>query len=112
MPGNQTILLRQALNNWRLIDDHRLGVPGLPEAIVNHPWDWWKRSGFPQFAIEYWCLADFVLSFCEASQDPSLQQSTDVNESEVSRVLNRYDESDMGQVHNLVTMFSDMNLEA
>ena len=72
--------------------------------------DWWKRTGFPQYAYEYWSLADFMLTSCETVPLMDFDQSGNVKESLVSQLLSRYDESDMSQVHDLVTLFSSMNL--
>lgn len=110
MPGNQTMLLRQALDNWKLIHAQRTGIPGLPECTVLEAHDWWKRLGFPRYSFEYWSLADFILSSCETVSFADVGHSRNVNESLVSQFLSRYDESDMSQVHDLVTLFSGMNL--
>lgn len=110
MPGNQTLLLRQALDNWKLVHSQRTGVLDLPESTSMEAHDWWKRPGFPRFAFEYWSLADFILSSCETVSFADVNHSRNVNESLVSQLLSRYDESDMTQVHDLVNIFSGMNL--
>jgi hypothetical protein len=72
--------------------------------------DWWKRTGFPQYAFEYWCLADFILTSCETSTLSDFDQNGHRVENFVSQLLRKYDESDMRQVHDLVELFSSMNL--
>ena len=110
MPGNQTLLLIQALDNWKDIHAERTGIAELPEAMPTEAQDWWKRIGFPRFAYEYWCLADFILTSCETVTAATSDLTRNVDDSLISQLLNRYDESDMSQVHGLVTLFSSMNL--
>ena len=47
---------------------------------------------------------------CDAVNSASLEHTRDVNDSIVSQMLHRYDESDMSQVHDLVTLFTSLNL--
>ncbi|KAK3050452.1 hypothetical protein LTR09_008363 [Extremus antarcticus] len=108
LPECQTLLQRQALDKWKLIHAQRTGITALPEVVPLDANDWWKRTGFPQHALEYWSLADLILTSCEPL--PGFDQSANVNGSWASQLLSSYDESDMSQVHDLVSLFSGMNL--
>ena len=86
----------------------RTGVPGMEESPLVDPRDCWKRVGFPQFALEYWCLATFILDY--SFQLIEFDMNGDVSDSAIATALSRYDDSDMSQVHGLVNMLEGMTL--
>lgn len=70
-----------------------------------------QKLGFSRYAAEFWCLAGHILASSEAAELTSFDQTANVNESLIAQLLNRYDESDMSQVHDLVSLFGSLSLD-
>lgn len=106
MPGSQTPLQRQALDNWKRVWAQRT----IWQDLV-HTSDSAQKQGFYKYAPEFWCLADHFLASSEAAHLTDFDQTTAVNENLIAQLLSRYDESDMSQVHDLVSLFGNLSLE-
>jgi len=78
----------------------------------------WKRVGFTRHAPEFWLLAKIVLERLEADRRQPEGTHSSGNEcgniidvlSLGSPVLDKYDETSMGQVNDIITMFQRLNV--
>lgn len=111
LPASQAAFIRRALDAWRKNWLERTDLVGLEETSPSLAADCWKRLGFARYAPEFWCLADLILNSSESMQYQQYDRNGNTAGcSLVTQLLNRYDESDMSQVHLLVDMFASVNL--
>lgn len=110
IPSSQTPLMRQALDNWRLAWLNRTGIQGLHEEPPVTADGCWKRIGFAKHAPEFWCFADLILTSSEQLQSGNFDQPGQVNNGLLIQLLDRYDVSDMRQVHDLVNVFGKLSI--
>jgi hypothetical protein len=114
---SQTPAARRALDTWFAAWIARTNIPGLEEMYESpSAEDWWKRIGFARHAHEYWALAELILLSTESeavclTTTFDQDQQMGLKENLCNQLLSNYDESDMGQVHDLVTLFGDLDLK-
>ncbi|EEP81747.1 conserved hypothetical protein [Uncinocarpus reesii 1704] len=126
--GNELLQrMRNALGNWK--DTWHLQAsesPGSsPHTIVdnNHtrPEYMWKRVGFFRYSPDYWLLASLKVDLLEAANasHSTPQEWTDQTEGELigedddglsDPILNKYDETSMGQVNELISDFQKVQI--
>jgi hypothetical protein len=117
--------LRNALANWKqiwLLHDscEDLGVDTSADQEASgstfDPGAMWKRVGFMRNAPEFWLLAKLVLERLETGRHE--EDGTDSlgsgKRSDVPSlgfpVLDKYDETSMSQVNDIITMFQRLNV--
>lgn len=119
--------LRNAFANWKQVWLLRSGS-GSPGAEISadqeasrsnfDPCEMWRRIGFMRYAPEFWLLAKIVLERLEADRHEVNVTNTLVDRSGKpndilpleSTVLDKYDETSMGQVNDIITMFQRLNV--
>ena len=81
--------------------------------------DMWKRTGFMRYAAEYWQLANFILNRIsdnerqQSEKSPEPVAGQDLNDQVSSgpdAILDKYDETSMRQVNDLIRDFQKVNL--
>jgi hypothetical protein len=119
--------LRHALENWKQIwllhdSSEHLGADVFATEKASrgslNPDEMWKRVGFMRNAPEFWLLAKIVLERVEADRcqveltNPFIDSSGNRvdNLPLGSPVLDRYDETSMGQVNDIIMMFQRLNV--
>ena len=82
--------------------------------------DMWKRTGFMRYAAEYWQLANLIMNRIseserqqsETSPEPVTGQDLNVQvNSGPDVILDKYDETSMQQVNDLIRDFQKVNLQ-
>ncbi|KAH8907493.1 hypothetical protein BR93DRAFT_936892 [Coniochaeta sp. PMI_546] len=108
-PTMEVPSLTQGLMNWRCLWLTRQQVHGLVEPDPTDPQDAWKRSGFMRFAQEFWGLAYII--YKQPMYMQSLQRDGNRGPGGSLRkgFLPNFDDSSMGQVHELVIRFQDLS---
>jgi len=116
----QVASIRNGLGNWRAIweiyTSELSNSP--PHVLVNgslNPEQMWKRVGFLRYSVEYWSLASLILDRISTSatnqQHPGITSDTGITRQSVllddpqSPILDRYDETSMRQVNDLISQF-------
>jgi len=62
----------------------------------------WRRDGFMKSASEYWLLCNVLLE--------SIRTDAGQNSGVAKRTLGKYDQTDMGQVRQLIAQFNAMKM--
>ncbi|KAL4861873.1 hypothetical protein BDV12DRAFT_207682 [Aspergillus spectabilis] len=102
-PQAATIPIQQGLNNWKTIWNqhetanslHQLSYSDLPSAKES-----WKRTGFMEYAPEYWTLAQAII--LSAQQTQAICDSEASSNSGLGMMLSRFDENDMKQLNRFI----------
>ncbi|KAL3459689.1 hypothetical protein BJX64DRAFT_279059 [Aspergillus heterothallicus] len=115
--------IHNALSNWKCIWQQFTAslVPGLsPHVTVDHdnlqPDTMWKRVGFCSYCPEYWLLANLmtdILSARHGTNTPSDSEQSELGRLEdgpLDSILNKYDQTSMRQVNELILSLSDFRI--
>lgn len=70
----------------------------------------WRRIGFMRYALEFWCLGCIIYKRAESMQHLMLNGNKMISRPIKKGFLEKYDHSDMRQVHDLVAQFQETNL--
>lgn len=123
---SQLVPIRNALENWKMVwteYTHELALnpdhAPLGSAIIT-PSNMWKRIGFMRHASDYWLLASLILDrICITEHQPSDGEAELVSDSLASSnaaeqklypVLQKYDETSMQQVNDLIAHFQQTTI--
>ncbi|KAL5360219.1 hypothetical protein BJX96DRAFT_175083 [Aspergillus floccosus] len=118
--GHLLLRTHNALNNfkaiWHLHETTCIGR--MPHTTVDEssltPSTMWQRVGFCRHAGDFWLLAKVKvdrLSAADVSQDKSVLEEGDDNDSSlVDPILNKYDQTSMRQVNDLISEFQKVHL--
>lgn len=90
------------LHNWKQAWGHRQAVLGHHEMYRVGPSNAWRRIGFMRYGIEYWRLALIIFRQSELARGGEVSGNP--------HVYTEFDETNMNQVHDLITKFQDANL--
>jgi hypothetical protein len=127
----QLVPIRNGLRNWiavweQYFDSWSLSYPqdaSLPLETM------WKRMGFIRFAPEYWLLGVLLTNRISGATTQSQDQSQDVGDAgrsslprsaaagssaqikSVEPILEKYDQTSMRQVNDLITDFQRFHVE-
>ncbi|KAL2221529.1 hypothetical protein M432DRAFT_540105 [Thermoascus aurantiacus ATCC 26904] len=97
--------IKQGLRNWkRLWDEHQRSHAVTSMNAFSFP-DMWKRDGFMKHAADYWALANLII---ERTQSTHSSRPGIVNSDE--GVSEKYDDTDIRQVTDLIKGFREMGL--
>ena len=102
--------IQTALANWKRAWLNRTAVKGLEECSSQDPNDAWRTIGFIGNVMEYWYLAVVVLGKCKSLHGLKIDGNSGTGGTLRKGFLEKYDESDMGQVHELVSDIREMHL--
>ncbi|KAL2831568.1 hypothetical protein BDW59DRAFT_131602 [Aspergillus cavernicola] len=115
--------IHNALNNWKAIWQQFTAalVPGMsPHVTVDHnnirPESMWKRVGFCSYCPEYWLLANLMTDKLTARNATGDMVAGTANELErlddgpLDSILNKYDQTSMRQVNDLILSLSDFRI--
>ncbi|KAL2795184.1 hypothetical protein BJX66DRAFT_350761 [Aspergillus keveii] len=115
--------IHNALNNWKSIWQQFTAslVPGMsPHVTVDHdnlqPDTMWKRVGFCSYCPEYWLLANLMTDMLTARNSTEASDEGEQNELErledgpLDSILNKYDQTSMRQVNDLILSLSDFRI--
>ena len=122
----QVASIRNGLGNWRAIweiyTSELSNSP--PHVLVNgslNPEQMWKRVGFLRYSVEYWSLASLILDRISTSatnqQHPGITSDTGISRQTAlpndppSEILDRYDETSMRQVNDLISEFQKARID-
>jgi hypothetical protein len=75
---------------------------GNTEANLDPGSESWRRDGFMKNASEYWLLCNVLLE--------SIRSDDIGNSGLAKRTLSKYDQTDMGQVRQLIAQFNVMKM--
>jgi uncharacterized protein (DUF608 family) len=120
----QLVPIRNALHNWKAVWDvyrTRISSDPLNEKAGSHveAHDMWKRLGFSRYCPEYWLLANLLVNKMSAAilqQQQLVRPDTMDGNGElcsariVEPVLDKYDQTSMRQVNDLITSFRSFEL--
>jgi hypothetical protein len=112
--------IQNALGNWieiwKIYTSELSSTP--PHVLVKgslDPENMWKRVGFLRYSVEYWSLASLILDRISTSttnqqhpgitSDTGLSRQTALRKDPPSPILDRYDETSMRQVNDLISEF-------
>jgi hypothetical protein len=70
----------------------------------------WRRIGFMRYALEFWCLGCIIYWRAESMRSLMLNGTKRISGPIKKGFLEKYDHSDMQQVHELVAQFQETNL--
>lgn len=94
------------MDNWKDAWDHMQLVNGSSdhndEKETESTSRMWRRDGFMKSASEYWLL-------CRVIMDRIQSDSLDGNDL-IKPTLGKYDQTDMGQVNDLIAQFNLMSM--
>ena len=116
----QVVSIQNALNNWigiwEIYTSELSSTP--PHVLVNGPLNvenMWKRVGFLRYSVEYWSLARLILDRISTSStkqqdhglalDGGLSRPPALQNETSAPILDKYDETSMSQVNNLIGEF-------
>jgi hypothetical protein len=116
----QVVSIRNALNNWigiwEIYTSELSSTP--PHVLANDPLNvenMWRRVGFLRYSVEYWSLANLILDRISTSStkhqdrglalDGGLSRPPALQTEAPSPILDKYDETSMSQVNNLIAEF-------
>ncbi|KAL2839346.1 hypothetical protein BJY01DRAFT_237136 [Aspergillus pseudoustus] len=107
-PQAAIIPIQQGLNNWKLLwaEHERQNEFEPPDIGLPSPVECWKRTGFMEYAPEYWTLAQAMILSVQQAQTISDPQSS----SSLGLLLTRFDENDMNQLHRFIKWVSNAGL--
>ncbi|CAG7962578.1 unnamed protein product [Penicillium salamii] len=110
--------IRNALSNWRAI--WQSFSSNFPQGLSPHmtiedphiqPGELWTRMGFCRYAPEYWLLAQLMadrLAVLETSQQ--VNELEPLEEGPLDPILNKYDQTSMRQVNDLIMGFQTFQI--
>ena len=121
----QVVSIRNALGNWiriwEIYSSEYSSTP--PHVLINdclNPENMWKRVGFLRHSPEYWSLASLILDRISTSStnqqdhritlDTSLSHRTTLQNGPSSPVLDKYDQTSMRQVNDLIADFQKVQV--
>lgn len=90
------------MGNWRNAWDQTQSTCASEYGIGCHEAASWRRDGFMKSAPEYWLLCRVILH--------SIRLSASENNGLARRTLEKYDQTDMSQVNDLVAKFSLLSM--
>jgi hypothetical protein len=91
------------MKNWKNAWDKMHVLSNLDDDDVDDPPDEaWRRDGFMKCAWEYWLLCNVLLE--------SIRSDSGDNSGVAKRTLDKYDQTDMEQVRQLITQFNAMEM--
>ncbi|KAL4738366.1 hypothetical protein BDV11DRAFT_206021 [Aspergillus similis] len=112
--------IHNALSNWKAVWQQFTAalVPGMsPHVTVDHnhirPDQMWKRVGFFSYCPEYWLLANLMtdkLTPRNAAEEAAAQGLERSEDGPLDSFLNKYDQTSMRQVNDLILSLSDFRL--
>lgn len=104
--GSQSPHLLHGLKNWIRIWHARV-VSMVNDETLNHGIP--GRVGFYRHTREYWCVAVILYSQFQKGQGLGVGSNTGVR-SEETKLTRTIDNSDMGQLHELIVRFREMDV--
>lgn len=99
-------LITEGLEGWIRLWSTRQPVLGLLELDPSEPCQAWTRIGFMRNAPEYLRLAYII--YAQPLKLQKSDASLNLGGSPRRRLLQRFDDSSMGQVHELILRFQDL----
>ncbi|KAH8667024.1 hypothetical protein BX600DRAFT_285056 [Xylariales sp. PMI_506] len=108
-PTAEVAAITSSFANWRRLWMRRQLIPGLLELQPRSPGDAWKRVGFMQYAQEFWNLAYIIYKHPVYMQKMKIDGNQGPGGALRKGLLQSFDESNMGQVHELIMQFRDFN---
>ncbi|KAJ5764934.1 hypothetical protein N7520_004493 [Penicillium odoratum] len=95
--------IERGMKNWKNAWDKMHVLSNLDDDDVDDPPDEaWRRDGFMKCAWEYWLLCNVLLE--------SIRSDSGDNSGVAKRTLDKYDQTDMEQVRQLITQFNAMEM--
>jgi len=130
----QLVPIRNGLQNWKGIWDAYFDTWSsspphgmVPEGCLATPEAMWKRVGFVRYAPEYWLLGSLLTdrislatSSHESHRGSSPSQGMDDSASNpsgmakavsINPILDKYDQTSMRQVNDLITDFQKIHID-
>ncbi|KAL4921311.1 hypothetical protein BDW62DRAFT_219468 [Aspergillus aurantiobrunneus] len=107
-PQAAILPIKQGLNNWKQAwnTQEKLSQDAIPPGSVASPRDYWKRTGFMEYAPEYWALAEAIIMSVQQEQTVNQAQSS----SSVGMILSRFDVNDMTQLNRFIKWVSSVGM--
>ncbi|KAL3487398.1 hypothetical protein BJX62DRAFT_228098 [Aspergillus germanicus] len=107
-PQAAILPIQQGLNNWKLIwaEHESINTLDLKSLPLVSPLECWKRTGFMEYAPEYWTLAQAMILSVQQAQTMSDPKSS----SSLGLLLTRFDENDMNQLHRFIKWASSAGI--
>ena len=114
--------IQNALRNWRSVWQLTNTLPTDPVNAINAddllPEKMWERYGFWKYCFEYWLFANLVVGSISNLYDSPIndQAETGQGDSEylsddfVDPILNKYDQTSMRQVNDLISSFQNCQI--
>lgn len=114
--------IQNALRNWRSVWQLTNTLPTDPVNAINAddllPDKMWERYGFWKYCFEYWLFANLVVGSISNLYDSPIddQAETGQGDSEYLRddfvdpILNKYDQTSMRQVNDLISSFQNCQI--
>ncbi|OQE18909.1 hypothetical protein PENFLA_c020G01697 [Penicillium flavigenum] len=110
--------IQNALSNWR--DIWHLFSSTFPQGIMPHmtiedphiqPEELWRRMGFCRYAPEYWLLAHLLADRLAVLGTSKTENELEpLDEGPLDPILNRYDQTSMRQVNDLIMGFQTFQI--
>ncbi|KAI5364036.1 hypothetical protein Slin15195_G096910 [Septoria linicola] len=100
-----------ALANWHLLWQQHLDLilqkePLSSNTLASDIHDLWKREGFSRHASEYWMLASMLVQRLDSTREwHASDVQSKVEEDAADTFLEKYDETSMRQINDLITDF-------
>ncbi|RDL41437.1 uncharacterized protein BP5553_01416 [Venustampulla echinocandica] len=121
----QVVSIRNALGNWiriwKIYSTELSSTP--PHVLINdclNPENMWRRVGFLRNSLEYWSLASLILDRISTSStnqrdhgitsDTNLSRRTALQDGPASPILDKYDQTSMRQVNDLIADFQKVQI--
>jgi hypothetical protein len=104
--GSQSPHLLRGLKNWIQVWHARV-LSMVNDETLNHGHP--GRIGFYRHTREYWCLAVILYSQFQKGQSLGVSSNTGVRADETN-LTRTIDNSDMGQLHELIIRFREMDM--
>ncbi|KAL7622130.1 hypothetical protein AAE478_007632 [Parahypoxylon ruwenzoriense] len=116
--AGQLQAIRYALHNWKLAWETYSSEfsSSPPHDLLNEvepsPGNMWRRIGFMRHSPEYWLLASLLVSRLSHNIDrpPMFNTSTANDSASLDPILNKYDQTSMRQVNDLIAEFQNIRL--
>ncbi|KAL2854772.1 hypothetical protein BJX68DRAFT_264665 [Aspergillus pseudodeflectus] len=107
-PQAAILPIQQGLNNWKLIWAEHESLDTMDPTCLNpgSPAECWKRTGFMEYAPEYWTLAQAMIISVQQTQTISEPESS----SSLGLLLTRFDDNDMNQLHRFIKWVSNAGI--
>ncbi|KAF3394654.1 hypothetical protein F1880_005444 [Penicillium rolfsii] len=102
-PPTAFVNIERGMKNWKNAWD-KMHVPSNldDDNVDDPPKEAWRRYGFMKSAWEYWLLCNVLLG--------STRSDSGDNSGVAKRTLDKYDQTDMEQVRQLITQFNAMEM--